>query len=87
MNTAVQRHHHADRVLCDRFRRVGRDAHHAQAQLFRGIEINVVEARAAQRDVLHAVGFQFFEYRAATVIVYEDAHRFTAVGGFGGLFG
>jgi hypothetical protein len=33
------------------------------------------------------VGFQFFQYRAAAVIVDEDAHRFTTVGGFGGFFG
>lgn len=87
MNAAVERHHHADCVLSDRFRRVGRDAYYPQAQFFRGVEVNVVEPGAAQRDVLHAVGFQFFKYRAATVIVNENAYRFTAVGGFGGLFG
>jgi hypothetical protein len=86
VNTAVQRHHHADSMLRDRFRRIGRDAYHSQAKRFGGVEVNVVEARATQRDILHAVGFEFFKYRAASVIVNEDAHRFAAVGGFGGLF-
>ena len=85
VDAAVKRHHHADRMLSHRFRRVGRDAHDAQAKLFRRLEVDVVKPGAAQGDILHAVGLQLLQHRTAAVVIDEDAYRFATVGGFGGF--
>ena len=85
MDAAVKRHHHADRMFSDRFRRVGRDAHDAQAKRFRRLEVDVVKPGAAQGDILHAVGLQLLQHRTAAVVIDEDAYRFATVGGFGGF--
>src|SRR5690606_13473784 len=86
VNTTVERYHHPDGMFCHGFRRIGRDANDLQTQLFGGIEIDVVKARAAQGNVFHALFFQLFQHRSATVVVNEDTHAFAAVGGFSRLF-
>ena len=85
MDATVERHHHTDRMLSDGFRRVRRDADHAQAKLLCRLEVDVVKSGAAQSDILHAVGLQLFQHRAAAVVIDEDTYRFATVGGFGSL--
>ncbi|MNC14900.1 hypothetical protein D3C75_626920 [compost metagenome] len=87
VNTTVQAHHHTDGVLGDRFRGIGWNAHHRQAEFFGRVEIDVVKARAAQRDKLHTLLFKLFENRTATVVIDEDTHPVTAMSSFGCFFG
>jgi hypothetical protein len=73
-------------MFCNSFRGVSRDAHHFKTQLFSGVQVHVVKARAAQRDILHAVFFQLFQYRAAAIVINENTHRIAAVSRFGRFF-
>ena len=86
VNTAVQAHHHAYRVFCHGLRRVGRHAHHLDAQFFGGVQIDVIKTGAAQGEDLDAQCRQFFEHFTAAVVVDEDTHRLATGGRFGGFF-
>src|SRR5262245_16535427 len=54
MNFAVERQNKSDRVLGHRVRRVGRNAHHDDAVLRRGREIDIVITGTTQSDQPHA---------------------------------
>ena len=54
--------------------RIGRDAHHADAELVGGLDVHVVEARAAQGHNLHSVAGHTLDDVAVALGVDEDAH-------------
>ncbi len=85
VNTAVQAHHHAYRVLCHGLRRIGRHAHHLDAQFLGGVQIDVIKTGAAQGENFDAQRRQFFEHFTAAIVVNEEAHRLATGGRFGGF--
>ncbi|MNV76407.1 hypothetical protein D3C71_1697560 [compost metagenome] len=73
-------------MFSDRFRRVGRYAHHLDIQFFGGVQIDIIKAGAAQSQNFDPQRRQFFKHFTAAVVVDEDADGFAAGGVFGGFF-
>ena len=68
----------ADRMFGDRVRRVGRHPRDRDAETFGRGEVDVIEARRAQRDHARAAGMQTLEHGGVDVVVDERAHHFVA---------
>ena len=83
-DVAVEREDQRDRVLGDRVRRIGGDAHDADAELGGGGEIDLVEAGAAQRDEAGAALRELAEDGGVEVIVDEGRDDLEAAGQLAG---
>ncbi len=75
MDFSVQGLEQGHGVLGYGVRRVGRHSRDDEAELARRVQIHVVKARAAQRDMPRSRGGQRGEARAIKRVVHEYAHR------------
>src|SRR5690606_15223768 len=73
VDLAVERLEQRDGVLRHAVRRVGGHAGDGEPQLAGGVEVDVVETRATQRDMAHARGGERGEGVALEIVVYEHA--------------
>lgn len=83
---AIQRQHQGHGMLGHGVRRVGGHAHHMNAPVEHGPQVDVVVAGAAQRNQVNVVGRQDVGNRGRQMIVDKQAHRLIAVGNDGGVF-
>ena len=72
---AVERQHQRHGVFRHGVRRIGRNPHHGNPVTGRGVQVDVVEARTAQRDQLHAHPGQLADGPGVGRVVDEDADR------------
>ena len=72
---AVERQHQRHGVFRHGVRRIGRNPHHGNPVTGGGVQIDVVEARAAQRDQLHTHPGQLADGLGVSRVVDEDADR------------
>ena len=72
MRLAVQGEHQRERVLGHRGGGIRGYAQHPQPQPARGVEVNVVEAGAAQGDSAHAACREGLEHGRGKVVVHES---------------
>ena len=75
MDLAVQREQQRHRVLRDGMRRICWDTHHRDAMRLRGGEIDIVEARATQRDESHAMLREHLDAGRIDAIIHKHTHR------------
>ena len=75
MYLAVERQHQRHGVFRHGVRRIGRNPHHGNPVTGGGVQIDVVEARAAQRDQLHTHPGQLADGLGVSRVVDEDADR------------
>ena len=75
VDLAVERQHQRHGVLRHGMRRIGRDPHHGHAAAGRLAQINVVEARTAQRQELHTLRRKRPHGLGVGRVVDEDADR------------
>lgn len=71
----VERQHQRHGVFRHGVRRIGRNPHHGNPVTGRGVQVDVVEARTAQRDQLHAHPGQLADGPGVGRVVDEDADR------------
>ena len=75
MYLTVERQHQRHGVFRHGVRRIGRNPHHGNPVTGRGVQVDVVEARTAQRDQLHAHPGQLADGPGVGRVVDEDADR------------
>ena len=80
VDAPVEGEEEADRELGDGMRRIGRHAHHRQAEALRRLEVDIVEARRAKRDDARPTGGELFQDLGIEGVVDEDADRREALG-------
>lgn len=84
---AVEREAERDGVFGNGVGRVGGDAGDGDLEFARGVEIDVIEAGAAESDHFDAKIFESLENGAIGAVVDEEADRASAGGGGGGVAG
>jgi hypothetical protein len=60
-------------MLSDSIRRISRNTDDSDAALFCSLKIDVVEARAAQKDQFNAAFFEGLNSSSRSFVIYEDA--------------